>query len=129
MGCLGCVGLKMDGGNSGLSLWQLRGRSGIEAGDNGNIVLDGLGVVEGGLTECRVLAAFDADYPGNAVGGSKLNLVSGQRRTSGINEDVHSAKATSAFLTSRLLRWKLRRQPKNNHQQRNPKGVPSFSPG
>jgi hypothetical protein len=58
-----------------------------------------------------VLAAFDADDPCDAVGGGEFELISGQRRASGIDVDVHGAEATAAFLNSRLLRQKLRRQP------------------
>jgi len=73
-------------------------------------VLDGFGVVERRLAKGGVRATFDTDDPGDAVGGSELDLIGGQRRASGIQLDVHRAEASAAFLKSRLLRQKPRRQ-------------------
>ena len=111
-GRLGGRGLVMDGGDAGFSRRQVGGGGGAEAGDDYALVLDRFGVIERRLAKGGMLAAFDADDSGHAVGGGEFELISGQRRAPGIHVDVHRAEATAAFLNSRLLRQKPRRQPK-----------------
>src|SRR5207247_8231567 len=78
----------------------------------------GLGIIEWSFLKGRMLAAFNADDFGDAIGGKEFELISGQRRAFGIQVDVHRAEATAAFLNGRLLREQARRQPEKNDGQK-----------
>ena len=110
LGRLSVRGLVMDGRDAGLAGGQIGGGSSAEAGDDDAFVLERFGVIKRRLAKGGGLAAFDADDPSHAVGGGEFELISGQRPGSGIHVDVHGAEATAAFLSSRLLRLKPRRQ-------------------
>ena|ERR1051326_3107490 len=100
----------MNSGDSSFSGRQLIGGGRIEGCDDHALMLNGFCVVEWRFVEGSGIASFNADDFGDAVGGGEFELIGSQRRIFGIDEDVHCAKASAAFLTRRLLcakrRWR-----------------------